>query len=71
MQTPPTSFIATFYSHLFYGHLDIKDAQCAKKNYCRKISHQIIFCLGAEAVQNGRFGRPKIELSSKVAKFVA
>ena len=51
------------------GHLDIKDAQCAKKKGGRKISYHIISRLGAAVVQKGRFGRPKIHLSSKVAIF--
>ena len=44
------------------GHLDIKDAQCPKKNDGSKISYHIISRLG-------RFERPKIKLSSKLAKF--
>ena len=51
------------------GHLDIKDAQCDKKNDGRKTSCHIISRLGAAAVQKGRFGRPKIQLSSKVTQF--
>ena len=35
----------------------------------RKISYRIISRLDAADVQKGRFGRPKIQLSSKVAKF--
>ena len=49
------------------GHLDIRDAQCPK-NDGRKISYHIISGLGAAAVQKGRFGRPKIQLFSKMAK---
>ena len=60
MQTP---------SSLTSGHLDMKDAQRAKKNYGRKISYHIISRLGAAAVQRGRFERQKIQLSLKVAKF--
>ena len=52
------------------GHLDIKDAQCAKKNDGLKISNHIVSRLGAVAVQKGRFGRPKIKISSKVVKFL-
>ena len=44
------------------GHLDTKDAQCAKKNDGRKIPHHIISRLGAAGIQKGRFGRPKIQL---------
>ena len=51
------------------GHLDIKDAQCDKKNDGHKISYHIISRWGTAAVQKGRFERPKIKLSSKVAKF--
>ena len=45
MQTPPP---------LRSGHLDIKDAQCAKKNYARKISYHIISRLGAAGVLGAR-----------------
>ena len=51
------------------GHLDIKDVQCAKISDGREISYHIISRLGARNVHKGRFGLPKIELSSKVAKF--
>ena len=44
------------------GHLDIKETHCAKKK-------KFISRLGAAAAEKGRFGRPKIQLSSKVAKF--
>ena len=54
---------------LISGHLDIKYAQCVKKNDERKISDHIISRLGAAGVQNGRFRRPKIQLSLKVVKF--
>ena len=59
MQTPP----------LRSSHLNIKNAQCIKNKFGRKISCHTISCLGAAAVQNRRFGRPKIPISSKVAKF--
>ena len=59
MQTPP----------LRSGHLDIRDALCAKKNEGLKISYHIISRLDAAAFQNRRFGRPKIQLSPEVAKF--
>ena len=49
------------------GHLDIKNAKCAKKYDGRKISYHIISRLG---VQKECFGHPKIQLSSKVTKFV-
>ena len=39
------------------------------KNDGRKISYHIISRLGAATVQKGRFVRPKIQLSLKVAKF--
>ena len=42
--------------------------QCAKNKDGHKISYHIISRLGAAAVQKGRFGCPKIKLSSKVAK---
>ena len=42
------------------GHLDIKDAQCAENKDGRKISYQIISCLGATGVQKGHFGRLQI-----------
>ena len=51
------------------GQLDIKDAHCAKKNYGRTISYHIISRLDAADVQKGRFWHPKIQLSSKGAKF--
>ena len=52
------------------GHLDMKDAQCAKKNDGRKVLHHIISCLGTAGVQKGRFGHQQIKLSFfKVAKF--
>ena len=47
----------------------MKDAQCPKKDDGRKISYHILSRLGAAGVQKGRFGCPKIQLSSKVAKF--
>ena len=59
MQTPP----------LRSGHLDIKDGQCAETKDVLKISYHIISRLGTVGVQKGRFGRPKIKFSSKVAKF--
>ena len=37
------------------------------KNYGRKIACQIMSRLGTTWVQKGHFGRPKIQLSSKVA----
>ena len=52
------------------GHLDIKDAQCAENKYGRKTSYHILSRLGAIGVQKGRFGHPKIQFSSKAAKFV-
>ena len=51
------------------SEIRIKDAQCPKKNDERKISYHIISHLGAAGVHKGRFGRPIIQLSSKVAKF--
>ena len=60
MQTPPP---------LRSGHINIRDEQCAKNKDGRKISDHIISRLGAMGVQKGRFGRPKIQLSSKVTKF--
>ena len=51
------------------GHLDIKDAQCPNKNDGRKFSYHIISRLGATGVQKGRFGRLKVQLSLRVAKF--
>ena len=39
------------------------------QNNERKISHHIISRLGATNVPKGRFGRPKLQLSSKMAKF--
>ena len=51
------------------GHLDIKDAQCAKKIVVVKLHISFISGLGAKGVQKGRFGRPKMQLSLKVAKF--
>ena len=49
------------------GHLDIKDAQCAKKYDGRKISYHIISRLGAAAVQ--KCVLIKINFSLKVIKF--
>ena len=60
MQTP---------SSLTSGHLDMKDAQRAKKNYGRKISYHIISRLGAAAVQKGSFGRPKIKFIQQSPNF--
>ena len=60
MQTP---------SSLKSGYLDIKDAQCAENKVGRKISYNIISCLGALGVQKRPFGHPKIQFSSKVFKF--
>ena len=60
MQTP---------SPLRSGHIDINDAQCAKKNDGRKISYYIIPRLGARSAQTRPNGAPKILLSSKVVKF--
>ena len=51
------------------GYLDIKDAQCAINKVGRQILYHIISRLGAAGVQKGCFGHPKIQLSSKVAKF--
>ena len=51
-------------------HLDINDAQCVKKNDGPKISYHIISLLApCKYGQKGRFGRSKIQLYSKVAKF--
>ena len=47
---------------------NIKDAQCAENKDGRKISHHTISRLGATVVQKGRFGRPKIKISPKLAK---
>ena len=49
------------------GRLDIKDAQCAVTKDLLKMSYHII---SAFAFQKGRFERPKIQFSSKVAKFL-
>ena len=65
----PTNDMQTPSPLLRSGHLDIKDAKCAKNKYGHEISYHIILHLGAAGVQKGRFGRPKIQLSSKVAKF--
>ena len=64
------SWLFPKYGHedLRSGHLDVKYTQCAKKYDGRKISYQIISRLGAAGDQKGRFGRLKIQLSSKVAK---
>ena len=51
------------------GHLDIKDTQCAENKDGRTISYHIISRLGAAGVQKGPSRRPKIQFSSKVAKF--
>ena len=51
------------------GYLDVKYAQCARKNDGCKVVYHIISRLGAADIQKGRFGRPKIQLSSKMAKF--
>ena len=45
----PTKDMQT--THLRSGHLDIKDAQCAKYKDGRKISYHIISRLGAAGVQ--------------------
>ena len=58
------------YLPLRIGHLDIKDAQCAKKNDGHKISYHIISRYRAMGVLKRRFGHRQIQLSSKVAKFV-
>ena len=50
-------------------HLDIKDAQCAKKNNGRKISYYIISHLGAGVAQTHPNGAPKVQLCSKVGEF--
>ena len=55
MQPPP----------LRSDHIVIKDLQCADKYDGRTISYHITSRLGAAGVQMGRFGRPKIQLSSK------
>ena len=49
-------------------HLDIKDAQCAKKHDGREISYHISR-LGARSAQTRPNGAPIIQLSSKLAKF--
>ena len=41
------------------SHLEIKDAQCAKKSDWRKILYHIIPRLGAADVQKVRFGHQK------------
>ena len=51
------------------GYLDIKDGQCAGNKDGRKTSYHCISRLDATGVQKGYFGRPKIQLSSKVTKF--
>ena len=56
-------------SPLRSGHLDIKDAQCAENKVGRKMLYHIISCLGAVGVHKERFGRQKIQFSSKMAKF--
>ena len=53
----PSKDMQTPLSSLKSGHLDIKDAQCAKKNDGRKISNHIISRLGAAGVQKVRYGR--------------
>ena len=49
------------------GHLDIKYVHCAENKDGRKISYHIISRLGAAGVLT--FGHPKMQLSSKVAKY--
>ena len=51
------------------GHFDIKDAQYAENKDGRKNSFHIISRLGAVGVQKGRYGRPKLQISSKMTKF--
>ena len=51
------------------GHFDIKDAQWAETKYMLNISYHIISRFRFMGVQMGRYGRPKIQFSSKVAKF--
>ena len=65
----PTKDMQTLPPPLTSGHLDIKGAQCAQKSDGRKISYHIISRLGAMGIQKERFGRPKIQLFSKIAKF--
>ena len=62
MQTPSLSPLRN-------GHLDIKYAKCAKNKDRPKISYHIISRLSAVGVQIERFRCPKMQLSSKVAKF--
>ena len=50
-------------------HLDLIDAQRAKKNDGHTISCHIISRLGAAAIQKGCFGHPKIQLSYKLTIF--
>ena len=64
----PTKDMHTL-SLLRSSHLDIKDAQCAKKNDGRKILYHSISRVGTAGVQKRHFGRSNIQLSSKVAKF--
>ena len=45
--------------------IDIRDAQCAKKNDGRNISYHLILRLCAATVQKGRYRHQKIQLSSK------
>ena len=52
-----------------YRPVYIKDTQWAKKNDGRKISYDIISRLGVTGAQRHPNGKPKIRLSSKVAKF--
>ena len=55
--------------HLRSDHLDIKDAQCAKKNDGRKISYHIISRLSIAGSQTRPNSAPKLRLSSEVVKF--
>ena len=51
------------------GYLDIEDTQCAENKDGPEISYHITSRLGVTGVQKGRFGRPEIHFSLKVAKF--
>ena len=51
------------------GHLDIKDAQCAKTKEVLKKPYHIISRFRVMSVKKERYDRPKIKFSSIVAKF--
>ena len=51
------------------GHLNVKDAQCAETKDVLKKSYHIMSSFQVMGVQKGRFGRPKVKFSLKLAKF--